>query len=180
MLAVNKCSSNHCNKLDPPAISVSTDAPQRKKTNSTNDFEIIPAHSISPSTISLVNSTDSFTPLASPLYSTAIAYSPTYDNVPIVNMNSSYLLTMVDVYDKQHSYELIWTRIEWIVSLGEFNGNCVQSHAIDFHRSISNVRVDSTCGKYCYCCFFHNNYFCSVTILICICLAINSMQVLLS
>lgn len=43
--------------------------------NSMNDFELITPESLS-SSISIV---DDFTPLASPLYSTAIAYSPTTD-----------------------------------------------------------------------------------------------------
>jgi hypothetical protein len=47
------------------------------KTSSTNEFEIITTNSLSSSSISIVNSMDDFTPLASPLYSTAIAYSPT-------------------------------------------------------------------------------------------------------
>lgn len=42
------------------------------KKSSTNEFEII-TNSLSSSSISIVNSTDDFTPLASPLYSTAIA-----------------------------------------------------------------------------------------------------------
>ena len=90
-------------------MSVSIDTAPRKKTNSTNDFEIVPPHSISPSTISLANSTDDFTPLASPLYSTAIAYSPTFDNMPKASMSNSYLLTMVDNYDKHQAYEFVWT-----------------------------------------------------------------------
>jgi len=45
----------------------------------TTDFELITPNSLS-SSISLVNSSvDDFTPLQSPLYSTAIAYSPTTD-----------------------------------------------------------------------------------------------------
>jgi hypothetical protein len=47
--------------------------------SSTNEFELITPDSLS-SSISIVNSTiDDFTPLPSPLYSTAIAYSPTTD-----------------------------------------------------------------------------------------------------
>jgi hypothetical protein len=49
------------------------------KKSPTNEFELITPSSLS-SSISIVNSTtDDFTPLPSPLYSTAIAYSPTTD-----------------------------------------------------------------------------------------------------
>ncbi|CAF1000683.1 unnamed protein product [Adineta steineri] len=49
------------------------------KKSPTHEFELIQASSLS-SSISLVSSTiDDFTPLSSPLYSTAIAYSPTTD-----------------------------------------------------------------------------------------------------
>jgi hypothetical protein len=47
------------------------------KKSPTNEFEIITTNSLSSSSISIINSTDDFTPLASPFYSTAIAYSPT-------------------------------------------------------------------------------------------------------
>jgi hypothetical protein len=47
------------------------------KKSLTTEFEIITTNSLSPSSISIINSADDFTPLASPLYSTAIAYSPT-------------------------------------------------------------------------------------------------------
>jgi hypothetical protein len=62
--------------IDPPIITVSIDRTPTKK-NLTNEFEIITTNSLSSSSISIINSTDDFTPLASPLYSTAIAYSPT-------------------------------------------------------------------------------------------------------
>ncbi len=49
------------------------------KKSPTNEFEIITTSSLS-SSISIVNCTeDDFTPLPSPLYTTAIAYSPTTD-----------------------------------------------------------------------------------------------------
>ncbi|CAF1327581.1 unnamed protein product [Adineta steineri] len=49
------------------------------KKSPTHEFELVQASSLS-SSISLVSSTiDDFTPLSSPLYSTAIAYSPTTD-----------------------------------------------------------------------------------------------------
>lgn len=59
---------------DQPVQTISVD-----KTPTKNDFEIIPkrTNSLSSSSISIVNSIDDFTPLASPLYSTAIAYTPT-------------------------------------------------------------------------------------------------------
>ena len=65
--------------VDPPApttaLTVSVDRTELKK-SATNDFELITNHSLSSSSISIVNSNGDFTPLASPLYSTAIAYSP--------------------------------------------------------------------------------------------------------
>ncbi|CAF2417103.1 unnamed protein product [Rotaria sp. Silwood2] len=68
--------------IDPLLTTVTVDkTPTNKK--STNGFELIASRSLSSSSISLVNSTtDDFTPLASPLYSTAIAYSSpiTMDN----------------------------------------------------------------------------------------------------
>ncbi|UJR33226.1 hypothetical protein I4U23_020681 [Adineta vaga] len=73
-------SSNGFTMIDPPALTVSVDRTELKKT-SINDFEIVTNHSLSSSSISIVDSNDDFTPLASPLYSTAIAYSPTaFDN----------------------------------------------------------------------------------------------------
>ncbi|CAF0899486.1 unnamed protein product [Adineta steineri] len=67
--------------LDPPMLTVSVDRTPTNKC-STNEFELITTNSLSSSSISIINSNDDdFTPLASPLYSTAIAYSPTtYDN----------------------------------------------------------------------------------------------------
>ena len=62
--------------IDPPVLTVSVDRTPIKK-SLTNEFEIITTNSLSSSSISIVNLTDDFTPLASPLYSTAIAYSPT-------------------------------------------------------------------------------------------------------
>jgi hypothetical protein len=59
--------------IDPPLLTVSVDQSSIKK-SLTNEFEIIPTNSLSSSSISIVNSTDDFTPLASPLYSTAIDY----------------------------------------------------------------------------------------------------------
>jgi hypothetical protein len=59
-----------------PVITVSVDRTPMKK-SPTNEFEIITTNSLSSSSISIINSTDGFTPSASPLYSTAIAYSPT-------------------------------------------------------------------------------------------------------
>jgi hypothetical protein len=56
------------------------------KPSSTNEFEIITTNSLSSSSISIVNSMDDFTPLASPLYSTAIAYSPTNDDKNIYEL----------------------------------------------------------------------------------------------
>jgi hypothetical protein len=55
------------------------ETPSMKK-SPTNEFEILTTSSLS-SSISIVNCTtdDDFTPLSSPLYSTAIAYSPTTD-----------------------------------------------------------------------------------------------------
>ncbi|CAF1010471.1 unnamed protein product [Rotaria sp. Silwood1] len=74
--------SNDFTIIDSPIVTVAIDrTPTNKK--STNDFELIASKSLSSSSISLVNSTtDDFTPLASPLYSTAIAYSSptTIDN----------------------------------------------------------------------------------------------------
>lgn len=66
--------------IDAPFVTTADDkTPVNKRT--INDFELIASNSLSSSSISLVNSTDDFTPLASPLYSTAIAYSsPTMDN----------------------------------------------------------------------------------------------------
>ncbi|CAF2993255.1 unnamed protein product [Rotaria sp. Silwood2] len=68
--------------IDPLLTTVTVDkTPTNKKP--TNGFELIASRSLSSSSISLVNSTtDDFTPLASPLYSTAIAYSSpiTMDN----------------------------------------------------------------------------------------------------
>jgi hypothetical protein len=93
--------SSHFTLLDSPVITVSVDTTSMKK-SITNDFEIITTNSISPSSISIINSIDSFTPLASPLYSTAIAYSPTTD---IISTNQ-HLLTTVDSDDKQ-IYDLI-------------------------------------------------------------------------
>lgn len=55
------------------------------KKSLTNEFEIITPNSLS-SSISIVNSTDDFTPLASPLYSTAIAYSPTNNDNNIYDL----------------------------------------------------------------------------------------------
>jgi hypothetical protein len=52
---------------------------QEIKQSPTHGFELITPNSLS-SSISIVNSPDDdFTPLPSPLYSTAIAYSPTTD-----------------------------------------------------------------------------------------------------
>lgn len=62
--------------IDSPVLTVCVDQPILKH-NLTNEFEVITPKSISSSSISIVNSTDDFTPLASPLYSTAIAYTPT-------------------------------------------------------------------------------------------------------
>ncbi len=59
--------------IDPPVLTVSVAQTSIKK-SLTNEFEIIPNSSLSSSSISIVNSTDDFTPLASPLYSTAIDY----------------------------------------------------------------------------------------------------------
>jgi len=59
--------------IDPPVLTVSVAQTSIKK-SLTNEFEIIPNNSLSSSSISIVNSTDDFTPLASPLYSTAIDY----------------------------------------------------------------------------------------------------------
>ncbi|CAF1448116.1 unnamed protein product [Adineta ricciae] len=71
--------ANDFTLVDPPpstaALTVSVDRTELKK-SATNDFELITNHSLSSSSISIVNSDDDFTPLASPLYSTAIAYSP--------------------------------------------------------------------------------------------------------
>ncbi|CAF0750101.1 unnamed protein product [Rotaria sordida] len=69
--------SNGFTIIDRPIVTVSIDkTPTNKK--STNEYELIISKSLSSSSISIVNSTiDDFTPLASPLYSTAIAYSPT-------------------------------------------------------------------------------------------------------
>jgi len=56
----------------------SNEMPSLKK-SPTYEFELITPSSLS-SSISIVNSiVDDFTPLPSPLYSTAIAYSPTTD-----------------------------------------------------------------------------------------------------
>jgi len=52
----------------------------------TNEFEIITTNSLSSSSISIVDLIDDFTPLASPLYSTAIAYSPTNDDKNIYEL----------------------------------------------------------------------------------------------
>ena len=63
----------HSNSNDyPPIITVSVDRTSMKK-SPTNEFEIITTNSLSSSSISIINSTDDFTPF----YSTAIAYSPT-------------------------------------------------------------------------------------------------------
>jgi len=74
--AQQSSSSSGFTWVDPPALTVCVDRTVGSKV-STNDFEVITTNSPSSSSISLINSTDDFTPLASPLYSTAIAYSPT-------------------------------------------------------------------------------------------------------
>jgi len=61
---------------------------------------------MSSNSISIINSTDDFTPLPSPLYSTAIAYSPTTDIITKTNINNQHLLTIVDNDDKK-VYDLI-------------------------------------------------------------------------
>jgi len=85
----------------PCPVSVET-TPTRK----TNEFELITGKSISSDSISIVNSIDNFTPLASPLYSTAIAYSSPIDLHCRPNSNNSFLLAMVDHHEKQ-SFEII-------------------------------------------------------------------------
>lgn len=85
----------------PCPVSVET-TPTRK----TNEFELIRGKSISSDSISIVNSIDNFTPLASPLYSTAIAYSSPTDLHCRPNSNNSFLLAMVDHHEKQ-SFEII-------------------------------------------------------------------------
>ncbi len=69
-----KSSVNDFTLIDPPPLTISIEQGSIKK-SLTNEFEMIStSNSLSSSSISIVNSTDDFTPLASPLYSTAIDY----------------------------------------------------------------------------------------------------------
>ena len=97
-----------------PLVPVTIDTTPTRKNN---EFELVTAKSISSDSISIVNSTGNFTPLASPLYSTAIAYSSPTDLHCRPNSNNSFLLAMVDHHDKQ-SFEIIWIPVSsvWIAS----------------------------------------------------------------
>ena len=82
--------SNRSNsRYDPTASSKEISLGATVTKSPTNDFELITAASSLSSSISIVNSSgDDFTPLSSPLYCTAIAYSPTTDIIWTRNSNA--------------------------------------------------------------------------------------------
>lgn len=90
------------------SIKIERPSTPKKTVNSNHDFELIKSGSSSPSTISVVSSSLDLTPLGSPLYSTAIAYSPTIEINCKMSSNRSYLFSSVDHHDKQ-AFELVQT-----------------------------------------------------------------------
>lgn len=88
------------------SIKIERPSTPKKIINSNNDFELIKSNSSSPSTISVVSSSLDLTPLGSPLYSTAIAYSPTLEINCKISSNKSFLMSSLDHHDKQ-AFELV-------------------------------------------------------------------------
>lgn len=78
----------------------------KKIIQSNNEFELITSRSTSPSTISMINSSVDLTPLGSPLYSTAIAFSPTVEINYKRSSSKTFSFTSIDHHDKQ-AFELV-------------------------------------------------------------------------